>query len=358
MKAIIFKIIILLSLVFNSYSSYAWVNISEERQIQLDSIVTNIPKDIKRDLHKAHAYMHNNADNDEERVWMFFGYFPTHLRYDHKRKNDFKGVDYTPEYTIYRRSGVCRDFSMLFKKFCDMSNIPCMEVIGKSPQSIFQSFNRALHFTSNKTNHKWNIVKLNGEWQFMDPTWGSVNKKKRYYKIDKRGNKKRTASAKIIDRTYYDGIPDNMSRNHKAIHPAFNLLTKVPTYKTSFRKDSRRNYYYENYAYNVVLDSIWTYKYPELSKKYNTQCENYSKCNYVYYNMCNAMNYHKRKIPKSYYPTISEIKTHKIEVDSLSAFVLRENNINLEYEIETYNDTLNYMIKKIEKKNKKKSLSK
>ncbi len=99
-------------------STACYAEIMEPRQKQLDSFVTNLPRDYVRDLDSAHYYMNREGRNNEERVFMFYGFFGIHFKYDHNRavqKQDVK--EYSPYYTCRKRSGVCRDFCVLINIF-------------------------------------------------------------------------------------------------------------------------------------------------------------------------------------------------------------------------------------------------
>jgi transglutaminase/protease-like cytokinesis protein 3 len=69
--------------------------------------------------------------------------------------------------TFTERKAVCEGYARLFKKMCTKANLECVLVEG---------FARTMDNCkdgSQKISHLWNAVKINGQWQLMDATWGS-----------------------------------------------------------------------------------------------------------------------------------------------------------------------------------------
>lgn len=68
---------------------------------------------------------------------------------------------------LQRRTGVCEGYARLFKTLCDYAGIKCELVQGfvKNPwEGVSKKFT---------TNHTWNAVQLNRQWQQLDVTWAS-----------------------------------------------------------------------------------------------------------------------------------------------------------------------------------------
>ena len=70
--------------------------------------------------------------------------------------------------TLSKRKGVCNDYSHLFKRLCELTNIECIIItgIGKTNKNQIGRINM-------KSNHAWNAVKLSGKWHLIDVTWGA-----------------------------------------------------------------------------------------------------------------------------------------------------------------------------------------
>lgn len=354
------KLLLILLLFGLHLKSISLVPMDSIRMIQLDSIVSNTPKNIKKDLYLLHSYIHNLGKTDEERAWMFFAVFPNFIRYERKRMFEHKSLDYTPEYVINKRKGVCRDYALTFDRLCQLSNIPCIQITGKTPFNIILFMESLMHLKLPTTLHHWCLVKLNGSWKIMDPTWARVKEIKKYYSYDRNGTKKVVGKCKIIDRTYYDTNPFLSLQRHKPYHPAFYLLEEVPTYKSSFknsyREKSKRKLYSKQYNYKTVLDSIYTNKHPELSAYMENESLLYSKKTSSSFFIKLKMNYHKRKVPRAYKPDLQDYYCHFEDLDSLSMYLLNEKDYYLEKELNDYKYLIDSLyIRKLEKKTKNKN---
>lgn len=342
-----------------SLKSFSIIQLDSIRMLQLDSVVSNAPKETRKDLYLLHNYIHINGKTDEERVWMFFAVFPNFIKYEKKRMFERKPLAYTPEYVINKRKGVCRDFALTFDRFCELSNIPCIQITGKTPFNIILFIKSLIHLKLPTTLHQWCLVKVNDRWMIMDPTWAKVKEVKKYYSIDRNGNKIIKGKCKVIDRKYFDANPFLSIQKHKPFHPAFYLLEEVPTYKSSFKNSykekSKRKLFSQDYDFKSVLDSIYKNRHPELSDYMNNESLLYSKKSSFRYFINLKMNYHKRMIPRAYKPDLQDYYCHFEELDSFSHYLLNESGYHLEDDIKKYKYLLDSLyIRKIEKKTQNK----
>jgi transglutaminase/protease-like cytokinesis protein 3 len=80
--------------------------------------------------------------------------------------------------TYFKRKGICSGYSYLFKYFCNELNIDCEVINGYSRTEFAKA---GLPFE--KTNHSWNIIKLNDKWQYVDATWGYATAKTKDFNL-------------------------------------------------------------------------------------------------------------------------------------------------------------------------------
>ncbi len=69
--------------------------------------------------------------------------------------------------TLKYRKGVCQDYSQLYKAMCRAVGLECLVVSGHT-RDFFKPY-RASQFSP----HTWNVVKIDGQWQLVDVTWGA-----------------------------------------------------------------------------------------------------------------------------------------------------------------------------------------
>ena len=74
------------------------------------------------------------------------------------------------EYVLRTRKAVCEGYANVYKALCDAIGISCQKVHGYA-RGVGYSNGEYEDLT--KSNHAWNIVKLEGAWYLVDCTWDS-----------------------------------------------------------------------------------------------------------------------------------------------------------------------------------------
>jgi hypothetical protein len=103
-----------------------------------------------------------NAKTEREKAWAIFTWIATHISYD----TSYKITD--ADNALKRRKGVCAAYSALFNEFCDLAGLKSLS-IGGYAKSIYYNFDDIL----TTPNHDWNAVQIDGNWIFVDATWGA-----------------------------------------------------------------------------------------------------------------------------------------------------------------------------------------
>ena len=257
--------------------------IPDVRKRELDSIVSLMDLSTRKELEAARIYLDKQGQNPEEKVWLFYGYLGTFFKYDKERLGDFKAPFYNPELTTKKSKGVCRDFARVFEYLCVKSNIPCFSIMGKTKIGIFAFLGRKFHRIDTKTTHEWNIVRVNGNWMLMDPTWTHIETKTKIAIPDPKNKTSQTFNLISVSRKYYNPTPEFMAETHAPIHPAFSLLSNVPTFKTIRKDPKKQRTYLSNYNYSQILDSIWNQKNTLFSRAFVDESFHYSQVTTLYH---------------------------------------------------------------------------
>ena len=277
MKPVFFLLIFLLA-----STSYVFGEIPDARKHSLDSIVSAMELASRKDLESAHTYLDSRGTTDEEKVWLFYGYLGTYFKYDKERLGDMKAPFYHPELTTKKSKGVCRDFSRVFEYLCIKSHIPCFSIMGKTKTGIFYIIKKKLHRYDTNVTHQWNVVRVNGIWMLMDPTWTHIESKTKITVSDPKSKTPKTFTLISVTRKYYNPAPELMAKTHAPIHPAFSLLSKVPTFKTIRKSQNKQRIYQDNYPYEQILDSIWEQKNTLFSRAFVDESFHYSRVPTLY----------------------------------------------------------------------------
>lgn len=116
------------------------------------------------------AYLVEPTQNEFEKAEVFFYWIASNIDYD---VYTYQNMDTYLENTkdILRvKKGVCGNYAQLFLEMCTLANIECYKIIG---------YAKGLDFDANQsvfnTDHAWNIVQVDGQYLFVDCTWGSGN---------------------------------------------------------------------------------------------------------------------------------------------------------------------------------------
>lgn len=97
------------------------------------------------------------SDYEKERA--IYIWLTTHAVYDgsHYEPQGAPRSSYEPYGPLINGTGVCLGYAEAFRLMMDMAGVECITVTGAAYQ--------------NRENHAWNMVKLNGNWYCVDPTW-------------------------------------------------------------------------------------------------------------------------------------------------------------------------------------------
>lgn len=158
------------------------------------NIVENITNPSMTDFQKEkviHDYIVNNTKYDK----------------DNFDKNTTPIESHTAYGVLVNKTAVCEGYAIAMKKMLDIANVESLIVIGKA----------------DNVDHAWNLVKLDGSWYHVDPTWDDP-----IYSVN----------GKIIDilsHKYFNLTDDEMKQSHtwdeknypKANGKKFSLSEKI-----------------------------------------------------------------------------------------------------------------------------------
>lgn len=96
---------------------------------------------------------------DYAKEYALYTWLTGNVNYDktHYEKKGAPRTSYQPYGPLIQGKGVCLGYAETFRLLMDMAGIECITVTGAA--------------FGNRENHAWNMVKLNGQWYCVDPTW-------------------------------------------------------------------------------------------------------------------------------------------------------------------------------------------
>jgi transglutaminase/protease-like cytokinesis protein 3 len=168
------------------------LDISAQDLHLVDSIIDTYPKSFLSP-ERLSIRIYSDFKDQTQRARAIYAWVGKNIEYDvkalnsHKKRKSFsynttseklrkeaKLQTKVANQTFRKKKAVCYGYSVLYKKLCDLCEIPCM-VISGGDKTKYSQIDRK----PSRNAHAWNSVKINNSWEFIDVTWaaGSVDKK-------------------------------------------------------------------------------------------------------------------------------------------------------------------------------------
>ena len=100
-----------------------------------------------------------------EKEFAVYGWMIDNVSYDWSlgdRMEETPRESFTPHGGLVERKAVCLGYATTFQLLMDLAGVECATVVGASNNS--------------RTDHAWNMVRLDGEWYCVDVTWDASEK--------------------------------------------------------------------------------------------------------------------------------------------------------------------------------------
>ncbi len=175
-----------------------------------DSIAINFPKKKYKSVTEIVAPLTENLKTEHEKFRAIFRWITENIEYNKSASNTTD-----PDKVVRRNKAVCQGFANLLKDLCESAHIECKVIVGYT-KTDFKDINRKL----NKTDHAWNIVKLNDKNYLVDVTWATSKYNVVTHKFEK-----------DFDAHYFLTPPDKFILDHIPENKADQLLEKPLTKK-------------------------------------------------------------------------------------------------------------------------------
>ena len=182
------------------------------RHPKIDKIIKDAPKRSKTTLQKLKEYLKKNSTNLSlvEKAWLDFKWVAQNIEYDFAGVNDYN-YDITPEATFNRGMSICSGYAGLYKDIGDYLGLTIERIGGFS-----KGFNFKLgENIEDSEKHEWNAVQIDGDWYFIESTWGAG-----FSSDQKNFTKKFTPY-------YFFTPPQEFVRGHLPFEPKWQLLPKT-----------------------------------------------------------------------------------------------------------------------------------
>nr|WP_321242996.1 transglutaminase domain-containing protein [uncultured Psychroserpens sp.] len=200
----------------------------------IDSIVEQYPEKFRSIDYFANR-IDKDFDTDIDKVRAVYYWISNHIEYDYKSyrngSNGYKSIAYNDdgdyenrlkslrknyaEKSLKKRLAVCEGYSQLLKFTLLELGIEAEVIKGYAKKSV-----REIGLIKKGTNHAWNAVKIDNQWQLIDATWSTGNTEKNPKDFD-------------FSDEYFLIAPEQLILNHFPKETKWQLL-KRPIKKSTF----------------------------------------------------------------------------------------------------------------------------
>ncbi len=178
---------------------------------QIDAIARTVAAPPNQDVAVLARVLSDGCQNEKEMARSFFIWIAENIQYDLRTRGDLKFVSsekteelQTPEQVIKRKKAICAGYTNLFNALCQHAGIRALKVVGLAK----------IGSSKVSTNgHAWSIICADGQWAFVDATWGAG------YEDTKTGK-----YVKKLDDKYFFTAPELLLEDHYPNDPLFQCL--------------------------------------------------------------------------------------------------------------------------------------
>lgn len=207
----------------------------------VDSRAQKVPASYNESLPKLVKYLVEPYEKSEEKkARALMSWIVYHIDYDEYKADSITKTKYATRLQKNRvstgdifetRVGVCEDIANLYQRMAGLAGLDSVVIKGYAGYDVNAQ-------NKNQRTHAWNAVKIDGKWEFVDPTWamrgdvsafGDVNSRAAHNRqIKKRMQNdiktKKTRDNRNIDDRWFMTKPKEMIKTHYPYDDEWQLL--------------------------------------------------------------------------------------------------------------------------------------
>ena len=194
------------------------------------SIANKLPTRTQIDFHSFKDLMKNKTSNlsQIEKSYVIFIWICENIAYDADSYFSGDDVDCSPEGVYNSGISVCSGYSRLFKDFSDYLGLE-VECVSCYAKGVSYQPGQML----NKTDHEYNVIKLDNKWYPIDSTWGAghIDDNRRF--------------VKSYNEFYFLANPELLIKTHFPEDEKWQLTKKRYTLEEFLKWPLVKNYFYK-----------------------------------------------------------------------------------------------------------------
>jgi transglutaminase/protease-like cytokinesis protein 3 len=133
----------------------------------IDKHALNSPNWAEQSLPSLAGYLTQPANRDQDKARAIYRWITYKIDYDTPSLATGNGGDTSPEKVLQNRHTVSEGYARLFQRLGELAGLEVKVITGYS-----KSYSYSVE-QPHSLNQVWNAVKLEGQWQLIDVTWGA-----------------------------------------------------------------------------------------------------------------------------------------------------------------------------------------
>lgn len=134
----------------------------------IDTMAFQLPEDKQGSIEEVANALCDLSPEERDRAKLLYAWVAHHVHYDDEGFNTGNYANSDAESVFKNKKSVCEGYSNLVREIGVRMGLNVVKIVGYSKG---YGYNQGDRFT--ESNHAWNAVQINGEWQLIDATWGS-----------------------------------------------------------------------------------------------------------------------------------------------------------------------------------------
>jgi hypothetical protein len=196
---------------------------ASEGNVAVTRLALSAPASIEGSVPSLAAYLAPPSMPPIDRAWSIFVWIGDRIHYDVDAylSGHVRDEKVTAEDVLKKRLTVCDGFAALYAALARAAGLEVQIV-----QGYAKAYGVKSHEVFEKPNHAWILLKLDGAWHTIDPTWGA-------------GFVRDDAYTKQRDTVYFHGQSEELQFTHWPIDPVWRAAMGMDLSKAAFEAQPR-----------------------------------------------------------------------------------------------------------------------
>ena len=224
------KLCLILFLTFFCFNAFA------KNYRPIDSRAEQVPAQYEKSLPELVNYLTEPYQKDDEsKARVLLAWIVHHVDYDEYKADDINKTTYRRHPSrvstgdiFETRVGVCQDIANLYQRMAGLAGLDSVVVSGYAGQQVTRR-------DMEKQRHSWNVVKIDGNWEFVDPTWAMRGENVSAFQ----DINSRAAHAREIKKRERNTARTNKTRKNRSIDDRWFMTEPKEMIKTHFPDDEK-----------------------------------------------------------------------------------------------------------------------